>query len=111
MLGKYLHPLWLMCLFPHRDVPEDVLNAFCWIHSTYTIPRALFKRVGLDVPSPGVDHTRNYLPEDRKFAKYYQWVGFTLFVQVNYSALLDEFLLLISEVHGSSLGRVRDLHH
>jgi hypothetical protein len=65
-------------------VPEDVLNAFCWIHSTYSIPSAFFKKVGVDVPFPGVDHTRNYLPEDRKFAKYYQWVGFTLFVQVNY---------------------------
>lgn len=99
-----------MCLVPDRDVPEDVLNAFCWIHSTYTIPRALFKKVGVDVPFPGVDHTRNYLPEDRKFAKYYQWVGFTLFVQVNYEALLDEFMILISEVHGSSLGRGRNLH-
>ena len=22
-----------------KDIPEDVLNTFCWIHSTYTIPR------------------------------------------------------------------------
>ena len=22
-----------------KDIPEDVLNTYCWIHSTYTIPR------------------------------------------------------------------------
>ena len=22
-----------------NDIPEDVVNTYCWIHSTYTIPR------------------------------------------------------------------------
>jgi len=61
-----------------------VLNAFCWIHSTYTISSAFFKKVGVDVPFPGVDQSNKYLPEDKKFTKYYQWVGFFLFIQVNY---------------------------
>ena len=26
-------------LEPAKDIPEDVLNTYCWIHSTYTIPR------------------------------------------------------------------------
>jgi hypothetical protein len=67
---------------PHRDVPQDVLNAFCWIHSTFTIPSAFVKEVGVDVPFPGAGRINQHLPEDRKFNKYYQWVGFTLFIQV-----------------------------
>jgi hypothetical protein len=66
-----------------------VLNAFCWIHSTYTISSAFFKKVGVDVPFPGVDQSNKYLPEDKKFTKYYQWVGFILFIQVNYEIRLE----------------------
>ena len=29
-----------------KDIPEDVLNTYCWIHSTYTIPSAFWKRIG-----------------------------------------------------------------
>jgi hypothetical protein len=78
------------CIIPHRDIRDDVLNAFCWIHSTYTISSAFFKKVGVDVPFPGVDQSNKYLPEDKKFTKYYQWVGFVLFIQVNYEIRLQE---------------------
>ena len=34
-------------LFLHLHLyPQDVLNTFCWIHSTYTIPSAFWKRIG-----------------------------------------------------------------
>jgi hypothetical protein len=79
----------------HRDVSQDLLNAFCWIHSTYTIPSAFFKKVGVDVPFPGVDHSNKYVPEDKKFTKYYQWVGFALIIQVNEDTAL---LFLLPEV-------------
>ena len=29
-----------------KDVPDDVFDLYCWIHSTYTIPRALSLHVG-----------------------------------------------------------------
>ena len=29
-----------------NDIPEDVVNTYCWIHSTYTIPSAFWKRIG-----------------------------------------------------------------
>jgi hypothetical protein len=45
--------------------------------------------VGVDVPFPGVDQSSKYLPEDKKFTKYYQWVGFILFIQVNYEIRLE----------------------
>jgi hypothetical protein len=60
-----------------------VLNAFCWIHSTYTISSTFFKNVGVDVPFPGIERSDSYSPADKKFTKYYQWVGFILFIQVN----------------------------
>jgi hypothetical protein len=62
-----------------KDIPEDVLNTYCWIHSTYTIPSAFWKRIGFDVAHPGVDKTID--PEERRYHKYYQWVCFCLFFQ------------------------------
>ena len=63
-----------------KDIPEDVLNTYCWIHSTYTIPSAFWKRIGIDVAHPGIDKTIN--PDERRYVKYYQWVCFCLFFQV-----------------------------
>ena len=68
-----------------KDIPEDVLNTYCWIHSTYTIPSAFWKRVGLDVAHPGIDKTVD--PDERRFVKYYQWVTFCLFMQVRKNLL------------------------
>lgn len=65
-----------------KDIPEDVLNTYCWIHSTYTIKEAFKKKVGVAVPYPGVDNTRGGKPDDRKTYGYYQWVCFCLFFQV-----------------------------
>lgn len=64
-----------------KDIPEDVLNTYCWIHSTYTIKEAFKKKVGVAVPYPGVDNTRGKT-DDRKTYGYYQWVCFCLFFQV-----------------------------
>ena len=69
----------IMCIHT-RDVPKEVLNTYCWIHPTYTLSSAHWKRVGIDVPHPGVDKTRD--ARDKKHVKYYQWVGFLLFFQV-----------------------------
>ena len=63
-----------------KDIPEEVFNTYCWIHHTFTIPSAFWKRIGFDVAHPGVDKTID--PEERRFHKYYQWVCFCLFFQV-----------------------------
>ncbi|XP_015789262.1 innexin inx2 [Tetranychus urticae] len=61
------------------DIPQNVMDTFCWIHSTFTLPNALDKQVGVDVVAPGVD---NYKPGEKKvYHKYYQWVCFVLFIQ------------------------------
>ena len=69
----------IMCVHT-KEIPKDVLNTYCWIHPTYTLSSAHWKRVGIDVPHPGVDKTRD--DRDKKHVKYYQWVGFCLFFQV-----------------------------
>ncbi|XP_021934422.1 innexin shaking-B isoform X2 [Zootermopsis nevadensis] len=63
-----------------KDIPEDVLNTFCWIHSTYTLKSAFNKTVGKDVPFKGVDNSRGRT-DDQKYYRYYQWVCFCLFFQ------------------------------
>jgi hypothetical protein len=63
-----------------RDLPPEVLNTWCWIHSTYTVPSSYSKKVGVEVPYPGVDNTRGY--KEKKVHKFYQWVAFCLFFQV-----------------------------
>ncbi|GBM83499.1 Innexin inx2 [Araneus ventricosus] len=61
------------------DIPTKLLNTFCWIHTTFSVPDAWEKKVGVEVPYPGVD---KYTPgETRKYHAYYQWVCFFLFLQ------------------------------
>ena len=75
----------IMCVAT-REVPKEVLNTYCWIHPTYTLSSAHWKRVGVDVPHPGVDKTRD--EKDKKHVKYYQWVGFLLFFQVSRQTII-----------------------
>ncbi|GFV74774.1 innexin inx2 [Trichonephila clavipes] len=61
------------------DIPPNLLDTFCWIHTTFSLPDAWFKKVGEEVPYPGVD---KYTPgEKRVYHAYYQWVCFVLFLQ------------------------------
>lgn len=61
------------------DVPGDMLDTYCWIHSTFTLPGSLNKEVGVDVPHPGVDISTSQ--EDKMYHTYYQWVCFVLFIE------------------------------
>lgn len=65
-----------------KDIPEDVLNTYCWIHSTYALKSMFLKKTGSQVPYPGVGNSEGK-PDDKKVYKYYQWVCFCLFFQVN----------------------------
>jgi hypothetical protein len=76
-----------------KDIPEDVLNTYCWIHSTYTIPSAFWKRIGIDVAHPGIDKTMD--PDERRYHKYYQWVCFCLFFQVRTEPFLFNYNYLL----------------
>lgn len=63
-------------------IPTHVVNTFCWITSTFTMPDA-FRReyeVGKHVAHPGV--ANDYDDENaKKYYTYYQWVCFVLFFQ------------------------------
>lgn len=68
-----LHPLL-------RDIPEDVLNTFCWIHSTFTVVEARARLISDQDHYPGILFTGN---RPIRQVRYYQWVAFVLFFQVN----------------------------
>ncbi|GFT46213.1 innexin shaking-B [Nephila pilipes] len=55
------------------------INSYCWIHSTYVVPKAFYKEVSNEVPHPGIDNTQN--PEEFFYLTYYQWIYFMLFFQ------------------------------
>lgn len=75
-----------------KDIPEDVLNTFCWIHSTYTLKNFFMKEVGVEVPAPGVSNSKHDRSQIKEY-KYYQWVCFCLFFQVcNYFLFFYYFL-------------------
>ncbi|KAK7603681.1 hypothetical protein V9T40_003680 [Parthenolecanium corni] len=60
-------------------VPEHVINTFCWITYTFSMPDRMTGQVGTHVAHPGLGP---YGPEDRRiFHSYYQWVPFMLFFQ------------------------------
>lgn len=68
----------IMCI-QKDDIPEQLLNTYCWIESTFTLPKAFFKEVGTEVVYPGVD---KYTKGDEIVTHaYYQWVCFVLFLQ------------------------------
>lgn len=71
-----------------KDVPEDVLNTFCWIHSTYTMKHLFTKKVGEEVAYPGVGTSQlekvGNVRAEPKIYRYYQWVCFCLFFQVKF---------------------------
>lgn len=61
------------------DIPLNVMDTYCWIYSTFTLPNRV-GTVGKDVVQPGVAaHVEGQ--DEIKYHKYYQWVCFTLFFQ------------------------------
>jgi len=63
-------------------VPGDMMDTYCWIHSTYSIPSRWVGKKGVDVPHPGVAPVAD-LEEgtEIKYHKWYQWVSFFLFLE------------------------------
>ncbi|CAG9823686.1 unnamed protein product [Phaedon cochleariae] len=63
-----------------RDIPEDVLNTYCWIHSTFTvIDEDAYNRHSEDGLSSDIQTTGSH---STKQLKYYQWVELFLFMQL-----------------------------
>jgi hypothetical protein len=62
------------------EIPLAVMDTYCWIYSTFTIPNRLAGRIGQDIVSPGVS-SHVHGDDEEKYHKYYQWVCFVLFFQ------------------------------
>ncbi|XP_063983957.1 innexin inx1 isoform X3 [Diachasmimorpha longicaudata] len=67
-------------------VDKEVLETFCWLHTTYSMINAFNVTIGRAVPYPGVTnsktdvHVHNHHPLVKQH-KYYQWVIFALLLQ------------------------------
>ncbi len=62
------------------EIPLNVMDTYCWIYSTFTIPNRLTGVAGRDMVQPGVaSHVDGQ--DEVKYHKYYQWVCFALFFQ------------------------------
>ncbi|XP_050663691.1 innexin inx1 [Leptidea sinapis] len=61
-------------------LPTHVVNTFCWITSTFTMPDAFAREVGSEVAHPGVMNEYDS-SQEKKYYSYYQWVCFALFFQ------------------------------
>lgn len=62
------------------DVPLNIMDTYCWIYSTFTIPNRIGGRIGKDVVQPGIaSHVDG--EDEVKYHRYYQWVCFVLFFQ------------------------------
>ncbi|GAB6027764.1 hypothetical protein CHUAL_002000 [Chamberlinius hualienensis] len=67
------------CTLPLSNLREEVIDQYCWISSTISLPKAYHKKVGSEVIYPGVD---KMLPGDDVVKhQYYQWVCFVLLLQ------------------------------
>ena len=63
-------------------VPSKIMDTYCWIHSTYSIPSRWAGKEGHTFPHPGIAPLGDLAEgEDVKYHKYYQWVCFVLFLQ------------------------------
>nr|AIJ10713.1 innexin 5 [Cancer borealis] len=63
------------CFLYNNVVTSDILDAYCWISDSYTVPSLLDKEVGKEVAHPGIGKSKHH---ERVYHSYYQWV--TLFV-------------------------------
>jgi len=59
-------------------IPSDLMDTYCWIHSTFSVPSRWASKIGSGVPHPGVAPVNE---EEIKHHAYYQWVCFFLFLQ------------------------------
>jgi len=63
-----------------EDIPGGLLDIYCWIHHTFSIPERWIGKQGLDHAHPGVAPIQMDGAEP-VYHKYYQWVCFVLFLQ------------------------------
>src|SRR5207244_3940340 len=58
-----------------------IMNSYCWVEGTITLPRALNGTLGVDIAAPGVDQRKIQEGDAVIEHAYYQWVPLFLFMQ------------------------------
>jgi len=76
----------IQCTVDPSIVDAGLMNTYCWIQSTYTLPHLAGGIVGQSVISPGVGSMRGD-NDPVTYHKYYQWVVFFLLFQALLSYL------------------------
>jgi len=64
-----------------EKVPGGIMDTYCWIHGTFSIPSKWTGVQGGDIVYPGVSAGFNDEQGDHVYHKYYQWVLYVLFFQ------------------------------
>jgi hypothetical protein len=66
-----------------KEIPEKLVDTYCWIQTTFSIESAWKKKVGTGVIYPGVPHfgVEKLSEEQILHHTYYQWVGLFLLFQ------------------------------
>jgi len=62
-------------------IPSGLMDTYCWIHSTFTIPALNDAKIGKQVPHPGIATPNLEADHEVKYHKYYQWVTLVLYFQ------------------------------
>lgn len=62
-------------------ISTDIMNNYCWVEGTFTLPRSLNGTLGDDVAAPGVDQRKITANDPVIEHAYYQWVGMFLLFQ------------------------------
>lgn len=73
-----------------EGVSPTIMDTYCWIHSTFTIPALTGAKVGDVVPHPGIANPHIHGTDEmheKRHHKYYQWVTLFLYLQVGAAGL------------------------
>ena len=72
-----------------EEIPSSIMDTYCWIHSTFSIPRLMTSNSSAPHPGVGPEYVRleNELEYELEKVehKFYQWVCFVIFIQVKLS--------------------------
>lgn len=63
------------------DTEQKIINNYCWIEGTFTLPRALMKTIEFEYAHPGVAPFKFDDKDEIIEHTYYQWVSVVLFGQ------------------------------
>ena len=67
-------------------IPQNVINTYCYVLTTFTLPKHWNTKIGTEAAHKGVG-AWNPTEDDVSHKAYYQWVPFVLFLQVTLLSL------------------------